>query len=160
MQPGPRFDTLGVGLDTEQLRLVLADIKAGHQALVDELTQRLKASELTRDLLRAELERLKADQIESQIAQAIAEDHDLRNFREKERAAAEAEQAALRKRADDLQNQNTNLLNEKPALTKKVAEQDEWIRLLEKAIREAPFFGKPQMPKRPTPKLPPGGTTS
>lgn len=160
MQPGPRFDTLGVGLDTEQLRLVLTDIKAGHQALVEELTQRLKASELTRDLLRAELERLKADQIDSQIARAIAEDHDLRNFREKERAAAEAEQAALRRKADDLANQITNLANEKSMLTKKVAEQAEWIKDLEQVIRDAPFFGKPKMPKRPTPKAPPGAAAS
>lgn len=146
MQPSPRYDTLGLGLDTEQLRLVLADLRAGHQALIDELTQRLKASELTRDLLRAELDRLKAEQFESQIARAIAEDHDLRTFREKEAAAKEAEQASLRQRATDLQAQNTALLNEKIALTKKVTQQEQWIKALERAIRESPWMGKAQMP--------------
>jgi hypothetical protein len=146
MQPAPRFDTLGLGLDTEQLRLVLADLRAGHQALIDELTQRLKASELTRDLLRAELDRLKAEQLESQIARAIAEDHDLRTFREKEAAAKEAEQATLRQRSTELQSQNTTLLNEKSALAKKVAQQEQWIKALERAIRESPWLGKAQMP--------------
>jgi predicted nucleic acid-binding Zn-ribbon protein len=162
------------GLDTEQLRLVLNDVNAGHRALVEELTRRLQDAEGSRDRLRNEVEQLKKDLHDLEINQAVDANPEVIWARQKEREARERELADLKAKVHELEKQltksdgeKTTLTNEKGALlTERGNLQTEivllkaYIDLLEKAIRDAPYVGKPTMPKRPTAKAAPGAAAS
>jgi|GEM_PF-3757526 len=158
------WDAGGFGLDTEQLRLVLADVNAGHRALVEELSRRLQEAETTRDRLLNEVEQLKRDLHDLEITQAVDANPEVIWARQKEREAREKELAELKGKVHELEKQvalltseKTSLTNEKTSLTSEklaaqtdLAREKAYVELLEKALLEAPYIGKPQLPKRPT----------
>lgn len=174
MQPGPRFDTLAGGLDAEQLRLILADVNTSHRALVEELSRRVQEAENARNRLQAEVDQLRKTLRGLEVDQAVSANPKVIWAEQKEREAREQELADLKNKLCELEKQVATLTTEKTALTneknallsEKANLQREqallkaYVELLEKAISEAPYFGKPDMPKRPTPKAPPGGAAS
>lgn len=162
-----------IGLDTEQLRLVLADVNAGHRALVEELTGRLQESEGARDRLKTEVDQLRKDLHDLEINQAVDANPEVIWARKKAEEAREKELDSLTTKVHDLEKQvallnaeKTTLTNEKNALAsdklalqREVGELKTYVDSLERTIREASYFGKPELPKRPA-KPGPGATST
>jgi len=170
--------TCGGGLDAEQLRLILSDVNTSHRDLVEELRRRLQAAENARDSLQSKLDQCKASMSTRQVQEEVAAHPDVIWATQKEREAREKELADLKEKVCELEKQvatltaeKTSLTNEKTAWTAEksamtseklnlqaeLAREKAYVELLEKAIINAPYFGKPEMPKRQT-KTAPGAT--
>lgn len=160
--------TCGGGLDAEQLRLILADVNAAHRALVEELSRRLQESEQARRDLKGEVDRLNETLDGVRIGRAVDADPEVVAAREQAKRAREKELADLKEKVCELEKQVAALTAEKTSFTsekstlvtenlklqKEVSLLKIYVERLEKAIREAAWCRKPEMPKRPTEAAP------
>jgi len=151
----------GGGLDAEQLRLILADVNTSHRALVEELSRRIQEAEQARNNLQAKLDHLTVTFDEIKLSKAVDAEPEVIKAREEARKAREKEFADLKTKVGEYEKQvatltleKTNLFNEKRELTEQLELLKEYVERLEKAIREASWCRKPEMPPKPTKKRP------
>jgi hypothetical protein len=151
----------GFGLDTDQLRLVLTDVNAGYRALLENLSRQLDEAKSERDGLRAENAQLRKSLYDHDVSLAVDADPEIILCRKKtederlrELTDLKDKVCALEKKVQTLESEKITLTNEKnAAVTDKFKLEAENANLkadvaaLKNAICNAPYFGKPEMPK-------------